>query len=344
MTHDIPISNIILLCEGETWQGMPTNINSNINAVAHCGINTAGNVAKTLPLHGGESWQGIPMNINSNINSNINPIPGGDTRQGMLLTNVNSNLNTVAHSGINIAGNVEDSFSVGDDADLFSNANLRQEVSSNVNRIVKSNYVDFYITGPLHNEKTGRSIWSIVLGDSGKSWALEDTFVQSYLQTLLLKREKIEPSDINISLFQSFYEINVRKNEFGKESVQHRKPPKNGKPGQIVKHLSFVYGCPTSNVAKGMNAFVEAIKFLCFTMKLGEHNPVGSLLIEHLKEYHQGLFNHLTKDCDKVVTGNRLTNDMDSHFKGGFSSHYHERLNRFMVDYDIVCILKNHVG
>ncbi len=156
----------IPLCGGETWQGMPTNINSNVDAVAHWGINTAGNVAKTLPLRGGESWQGIPMNVNSNVNSNVNLLCGGDSGQGML-TNFNNNVNTVAHSGINIAGIVEDSFSVGEDADLFSNVNLRQEVSSNVNRIVKSNYVDFYITGPFYNEKTGRSIWSIVLGDSG---------------------------------------------------------------------------------------------------------------------------------------------------------------------------------
>jgi hypothetical protein len=28
----------------------------------------------------------------------------------------------------------------------------------------------------------------------------------------------------------------------------------------------------------------------------------------------------------------------------GYSIHYHERLNRFMVDYDIVRILKNYVG
>ncbi len=111
-----------------------------------------------------------------------------------------------------------------------------------------------------------------------------------------------------------------------------------------MKRLSFVYGCPTSNVAKGMNTFVEAIKFLCFMMKLREHNPVRSLLIEHLKEYHQCLFNHLTKDCDEVVSSNRPTNDMDGHFKGGFSNHYHERLNPFMVDYHIVCILNNHVG
>jgi hypothetical protein len=176
---------------------MPTNVNSNVNAVAHCGINTAGNVAKTLPLRGGETWQGLPMNVNSNVNSNVNPLCGGDTGQGMP-TNINSNINTVAHSGFNIAGNVKDSLNVGEDLDLFSNANLRQEVSSNVNKIVKSNYVDFYITGPFHNEKPGRSIWSIVLGDSGKSWALKDTFIQSYLQTLLLKREKNKLSDIDI--------------------------------------------------------------------------------------------------------------------------------------------------
>jgi hypothetical protein len=73
---------------------------------------------------------------------------------------------------------------------------------------------------------------------------------QSYLQTLPLKREKIKPSDINMSFCKSFYKINIRKNDFGKESVWHCKPPKNGKPGQVVKHLSFVYGCPTFNVAR----------------------------------------------------------------------------------------------
>jgi hypothetical protein len=259
-----------------------------------------------------------------------------------MTTNKNSNnAKTVAHS---VARNVEDPFSSGDDPDLFSNANLKEEVSSNVNKIVKSSSVDLFITGPFNNEKTGRSVWSIVLGDSGKSWALKDTFVQSYLQTLLLKREKNRPSDIDTSFCQVFYEINIRNNEFGKESVWHRKSPVRGKPGQIVRRLLFVYGCPTSNVAKGMNALLEAIKFLCFTMKARENNPVGALLIDHLKDYHLGLFNHLTKDCDDVVAGKKLTNDMDSHFKGGFSNHLHERLNRFMVDCDITRILKNYVG
>ena len=141
----------------------------------------------------------------------------------------------------------------GEDLDLFSNSNLKEEVSNNVNRNMSSS-VDFYITGPFNNEKTGKSVWSIVLGVPGKSWALKDTFIQSYLHTLLLKRQQNRPSDIDISFCQSFYEINIRSNEFGKESIWRRKPPVRGKPGQVVKRMSFVYGCPTSSIQKGLNA------------------------------------------------------------------------------------------
>jgi hypothetical protein len=144
--------------------------------------------------------------------------------QGMSRINVNSNTNAVVHSGMTNEGNVEDPPSGGEDPDLFSNANLR------LNRYVKSNSVDFFITGPFHNEKTGRSIWSIVFGDPGKSWACKDTFFQSYLQTLLLKRVKNKPSDIDISFCQLFYKINIHTNEFGKVSVWQCKHPKNGKP------------------------------------------------------------------------------------------------------------------
>jgi hypothetical protein len=37
----VKFAETVPLCGGETWQGMPTNVNSNINAVAHCRINTA---------------------------------------------------------------------------------------------------------------------------------------------------------------------------------------------------------------------------------------------------------------------------------------------------------------
>jgi hypothetical protein len=39
-----------------------------------------------------------------------------------------------------------------------------------------------------------------------------------------------------------------------------------------------------------------------------------------------------------------LTNDIDAQFHGGFTIITQAWLNHFMVDYDIIRVLKNHVG
>ncbi len=115
---------------GDCSQG--NTVNSGImNIIQYYGCDTVihelcAKSAEPLPICRGETWQGITTNKNSN------------------------NVNAVTHS---VAGNVEDSLSSGEDPDLFSNANLKQEVSSNVNRTVKSSSVDFFITRPFHNEK-----------------------------------------------------------------------------------------------------------------------------------------------------------------------------------------------
>jgi len=315
-----PTDNSVVLTK-DHLQSNTVNSGS-MKTVQNCGLDASTKEfdlksVNTLPILGVQPMHGM--------NSNETGISAGIMAQSVAMKQV-----------------VDPVFS-GEDLDLFSNSNLKEEVSNNVNRNISSS-VDFFITGPFNNEKTGKSVWSIVLGVPGKSWALKDTFIQSYLHTLLLKRQQNRPSDIDISFCQSFYEINIRNNEFGKESIWRRKPPVRGKPGQVVKRMSFVYGCPTSSIQKGLNALFEAIKFLCFTMAAREVNPVGTLLIDHLKDYHLGLFNHLTKGCDENAAAKKLTSDIDSHFKGGPSNHLHEKLNRFMVDYDIIRILKNYVG
>ncbi len=40
----------------------------------------------------------------------------------------------------------------------------------------------------------------------------------------------------------------------------------------------------------------------------------------------------------------KLTNDINSEFMGGFSMSVQNPINRFMVDYEILCILKEYVG
>jgi hypothetical protein len=39
-----------------------------------------------------------------------------------------------------------------------------------------------------------------------------------------------------------------------------------------------------------------------------------------------------------------ITDDIDKHFRSGFALHWDDHLNHWMVDHDIICILKSYVG
>jgi hypothetical protein len=122
-------------------------------------------------------------------------------------------------------------------------------------------------------------------------------------------------------------------------------PPKNGKPGNTVKRLSFVLSFDGTDSARGLEMVNDALEFLAFTMKKRETGPVGGLLLDYLKDHVEGLYRHVNLNQPNVrSTEETLTNDIDAQFQGGFTIKTNARLNRFMVDYDIIRVLKNHVG
>jgi len=47
-------------------------------------------------------------------------------------------------------------------------------------------------------------------------------------------------------------------------------PPKNGKPGNTVKRLSFVLSFEGTDSAQGLEMVKDALEFLAFTMKKGK--------------------------------------------------------------------------
>jgi hypothetical protein len=95
---------------------------------------------------------------------------------------------------------------------------------------------------------------------------------------------------------------------------------------------------------------MDALEFLAFTMKKRETGPVGGLLLNYLKDHVEGLYRHVTARQPSVRSASvrsaeeSLTNDIDAQFQGGFTINTNARLNRFMVNYDIISVLKNHVG
>ena len=89
----------------------------------------------------------------------------------------------------------------------------------------------------------------------------------------------------------------------------------------------------------------DALEFLAFTMKKRKTGPVGGLLLNYLKDHAEGLYKHVTAHQPSVRSAEEsLTNDIDAQFLGGFTINTNRWLNCFMGDYDIIRVLKNHVG
>jgi hypothetical protein len=202
---------------------------------------------------------------------------------------------------------------------------------------IETNTIDIFITGPFCNAKTGKSSWIIVCGDYGSAWTLKLHFIKGYIGTLL---SKIKNPAINNDYSSSFYDINIHKYEFGTESVWRRT-----EQSKITKRLSFVYTCDTVNKRNGKQGVIEAIKFLFMPMKKCKINPIGPLVLEYLKDHASALYEYLLKKKpNEELVAEDLTDDINKHFRAGFALHWDDCLNHWMVDYDIICILKGFVG
>jgi hypothetical protein len=80
-------------------------------------------------------------------------------------------------------------------------------------------------------------------------------------------------------------------------------------------------------------------------MKKCEINPIGPLVPEYLKDHALALNeNLLKKKPNEELVAKDFMDDIDKHFRAGFILHLDDCLNHWMVDYNIICILKGYVG
>ncbi len=226
------------------------------------------------------------------------------------------------------------------DASIFNaicGNDLKKEVAKNVKLSMKTNTVDIFITGPFHNAKTGKSYWIIVCGDYGSAWTLKSQFIKGYIGTVLTKIKKLS---IYIGHSSSYYDINIPKYEFGKESVWRHK-----EQSKTTKRLSFVYTCDTANKRNGNQDVIKAIKFLFMSMKKCEINPIEPLVLEYIKDHASAFYEYLLKKKpNEELVAKDLTDDIDKHFWARFVLHWDDCLIHWMVDYDMIHILKGYVG
>ncbi len=128
---------------------------------------------------------------------------------------------------------------------------LKMKLAKSVWLSMKTDTVDIFITGPFYILKTAKSSWSVVFGDYGLAWTLKSQFIKGCIRSEL---SKIETPTFDTGQANSYYDINMRKNEFGKESVW-----KCNAKNTTIKRLSFVYSCDTSKESHGKQGILKKL-------------------------------------------------------------------------------------
>jgi hypothetical protein len=152
--------------------------------------------------------------------------------------------------------------------------------------------------------------------------------------------------NVNVEHCKTYYEINIWQEEYGDINLWKRKMSYTRNQNQTVKRISFVYSCDTvKGDLIGKQGLCKAIKFFFLSMKKRQFNPMGPLVVDYLKEQNPGLFKYLLRknNFNEDSIGEKLTEDINKQYRGDYNIIWDDYLNHWMVDYDIIRILKWHV-
>ncbi len=91
---------------------------------------------------------------------------------------------------------------------------------------------------------------------------------------------------------------------------------------------------------------MESIKFFFVSMKKHDSNPIGAHVLEDFKETAEELYRHLMKGDTKNedLVAEKIIQDINQCFSDGYNIIWNDTLNHFLVDFNIISILKNHIG
>ena len=144
-----------------------------------------------------------------------------------------------------------------EDENLFNSicdGDMKKKLSDIEAFVPKTKPIDMHITGPF--QSAGKIHWVIIFGESGKTYLLKPEFISKYLNCLLRQWMKVKKTKIIAEHCNTYYEIGIRKHEFGTESLWKRRNNK------VVKRMSFVYSCESKDgVNTGRDGLIEAIQF-----------------------------------------------------------------------------------
>jgi hypothetical protein len=100
------------------------------------------------------------------------------------------------------------------------------------------------------------------------------------------------------------------------------------------------------SILSGESTILKPQDLYTISQIICDDNPIGPLVLEDLKETAEGLYKHLMKGDNKSEASvtKKITQDINEHFSGGYNIVWNDTLNHYLVNFDIIQILKNHIG
>jgi hypothetical protein len=229
--------------------------------------------------------------------------------------------------------------------DIFKSDSFAESLTKNFKEgQPKSNSgsVDVCISSPFRNTTSGFVHWSVVYGNFNDAWMLKASFLSAYVRTVLTS---LHCKNEDIIHTGSYYGFNIRSFEFGEASKWKRTKNCRGKI-KTTSRVSFVFSCKIGDEGFGIPRLKKILDKIAWAMKKRVHNLIGETLFKHCEKEEHQIFEYFMDENhnDEKAVKEKITAAVDAAFKNGLNIRYRCHLNQFMVDYDIIHVLRNDMG
>ncbi len=101
-----------------------------------------------------------------------------------------------------------------------------------------------------------------------------------------------------------------------------------------------------SDEASGILRLKKILDKVAWAMKKCYHNPIGETLFKHCEKEEHQIFEYFIDENhnDEKAIKEKMKAAMYASFKKGLNIRFHCHLNQYMVDYDIIHVLRYNMG
>ena len=209
------------------------------------------------------------------------------------------------------------------------------------------------VSAALVNVADGCARYLVSFPPRGGVFYLKAGCLQGIILLAHKKRKLLNPNE-DSSWIQSISSYNLRDKEFGDESRWLKT-----KNGNTIDVIYFIVSVPVDEANAFESTLKAQLKYFLDVTRKRKSTVIGRLVLDYCQDLRQGRKGGLGNYCLKkgttkkgtskeVVSDSKavevMTEEIQDHFKDGYTVNYDVPLNKFMVDWDIKEFLSTYIG